>query len=210
MKLKITNFKLQISNSLGYTLIELLAVMAVLVVVGAVVGQILFSVLRGNNKTNTLSSVNQNGSYAISQMSKMIRNTQFFNGVSIDGSTYITDCVTSSVGALTPTPTPETYKSLKITSFDGGETIFSCDLASSPPTISSNSASLLDTNAVEIDMSSSNPCYFTCSQDSFSGSTRIGIHFSLKEFSNSGVTPIEEKSASAVFDTSVILRNPSR
>ncbi len=208
--------RLQNQKPNGYTLIELLAVMVVLIVVGAVVGQILFSVLRGTNKANTLSDVNQNGNYAISQISKMIRSAQFFDGVTIlvgnpAVPTLETNCTTSITNA----------SSVEITSFDGGTTTFSCPPSPTPtppyvPTISSSSAlltnasSLLDTSSVEIDTSSPNACYFTCSQDSFSGSTRIGIHFALKQFSNAGVIPAEEKTASVIFQTSVVLRNPPR
>lgn len=211
MKIQIQNSKFKSQKSKGYTLIELLAVMVVLIVVGAVVGQILFSVLRGTNKANTLADVNQNGNYAISQISKMVRNAQSFGGVSTDNVTYTADCVEPP----SPTPLPH-YTYLQVTAFDGGTTTFACPPSPIPsppyvPTISSNSASLLDTNAVEIDTSSPNSaCYFTCSQDSFSGSTNIGIYFALKQFSNTTITPVEEKTASVTFQTSVVLRNPPR
>src|SRR6266540_3152776 len=116
-----------IKNSQGYTLIELLAVMTIIVVVGVIVAGILVSSLRGGSKSNVLDNVRENGNFAITQISKMITYSQSFNGVSTDGSFYTTNCApavsTSPSPSPTPTATPTAYKYLKISSFDGGQTI---------------------------------------------------------------------------------------
>lgn len=196
-------------KELGFTLIELLVVIAVLVFVGFFIGSILFSALRGTNRTNTLTVVRQNGSFAISQTTKMLRNAMNFEGVSTDGVGYVTDCTQTVPPSPTPTPDPIKYSYLKITSFDSGVTIFSC---SDPPfTLSSNSASLLDTSTVSIpDVADS--CYFTCSQGSISDLPTIGINFLLREVIPTGAL-LPEKTASAtaiLFQTSVTLRNMGR
>src|SRR3989344_2346993 len=157
----------------GFTLIELLAVMVVLVVTSAVIGATLSSSLRGTTKTTTINNVRQNGSYALSNMSKMIRDAKKFNGVKANAAdAYITDC---TVAAITPTPTPVQYKYLKITSFDGQSTVFNLDCANRR--IASNSADLIDTTVATLD--SSAVCYFTCTQVSRSDYPTIGISFTL-------------------------------
>lgn len=212
--IKIKNLELRIKNNRGYTLVELLAVIVIMVVVGSIVATIIVNSLRGTSKTNVLNSVRQNGNYTILQMSKMIAYAQYFNGVSPDGTTYSTNCTglsatpspspsPSSTPLPTPTSTPTPYKSIKITSFDGGVTVFSCNgSADTPPnTIASNSASLIDTSAVSL---VSNSCYFTCTQNSFGLPPTIGINFTLSQASTSGFA---EQNASIPFVTSVTMRN---
>lgn len=221
--IKISNIKYQISNKknlethglqAGYTLVELLAVIVIMVVVGSIVATIIVNSLRGTSKTNVLNSVRQNGNYTILQMSKMIAYAQYFNGVSTDGTTYTTNCTglsatpspspsPSSTPLPTPTPTPTPYKSIKITSFDGGITVFSCNgSADTPPnTIASNSASLIDTSAVSL---VANSCYFTCTQNGFGLPPTIGINFTLSQAKTSGFA---EQNASIPFVTSITMRN---
>ena len=189
---KISNFKFQISNSQrGYTLIELLAVMIVMVTVGLIVATILVSALRGNNKTNVISDIRQNGNYAIVQIGRMIEFAQRFAGVSTNGVSYTTNCVGQS-GVQ--------YKYVKIIAFDNGETVLSCNFSSNPPTIASGSASLIDTNRVSL----SSDCHFTCSQNTFSEAPVVGVSFTLSQKNVSGFF---ENRASIPFETSVIMRN---
>lgn len=169
----------------GFTLLELLAAMVVLIAVGTIIGAILFASLRGATKTNTITNVRQNGNYAISQMTKMIRGAKTL------------DLPDPCVSPPSPTPIP-TYPSVTFTSFDGGQTIFSCD----SDTISSNSASLLDTSVVSL-----LSCSFTCSRTSFSDVPTIGINFTLIQ---SGISAFNEKKASIPFQTTVLLRNLSK
>src|SRR3989344_4471058 len=75
-----------IRKSDGFTLVELLVVILVIFSVGVLISSVLFSALRGANKTNTIDLVRRNGNSAITQMSRMIRYSQSFDGVSIDGS----------------------------------------------------------------------------------------------------------------------------
>lgn len=174
----------------GYTLIELLAVMIIMVTVGVIVAAILVSSLRGGNKANTIDTIRKNGNYTILEVSKMLEFAQSFVGVSTNGTTYTTDCLV---------PTTQ-YSSIRIVSFDNQQTTFSCD--SNPATISSRSAttnaSLMNTN--EVNMSS---CYFTCSRNITVPPT-IGINFTLSQ--KTANAPFEKKET-INFQTSVILRN---
>lgn len=190
----------------GFTLIELLVVIAVIGVVIILAGVILVSSLRGTSKANTTTVVRQNGNYAISQMAKMIRSAKRLEGVSLDRSTYFPNCVLPTAGPTTPTPAPRRYKSIKITSFDEGQTIFACQPVdgTTPANISSNSALLLDTTTVSLDYSS---CYFACTQDNVFLAPTAGIYFNL---SKGSTTSFFEQTTSIPFQTTVLMRNASR
>lgn len=191
-------------DSAGFTLLEIMLVMAILVFVGFIVGSIVMSILRGTNKTNTLTQVRQNGSYAISQISKMLRNSKSFEGVSVNGSggSYTTNCVSSTK-----------YNYIKIKSFDEGETTFAC--CASPNTIASLSGTmtcgssdkyiLLDTNTVTVD-----ECYFQCIGSDFTEPPRIDIYFSLRADSSSLFAEKRASDSAIPFSTTVILRNVVR
>jgi len=186
----------------GFTLIELLVVILVIFSVGVLISSVLFSALRGANKTNTIDLVRRNGNSAISQVSRMIRYSQSLNGVSTDLVSFTTNCVPPPTPPPpTPTPTPIQYRYVQITGFDGGRTIFRCDPipASLLWEFASNSASLIDTNSVDV-----SSCYFTCSQDNLFSPQNIGIYFSLTQKGN---PQFFEQKDSASFQTSVSVRN---
>jgi type II secretory pathway pseudopilin PulG len=107
----------------GYTLIELLAVMIILMAVGTIITSILVITLRSGNKSTTTNDIRQNGNYAMAQMSKMITYAQEFEGVSVNDPSQFpaqlqTDC--------TSQPAFTQYKYLRIKSFDEGITTFAC------------------------------------------------------------------------------------
>ena len=191
----------------GYTLVELLISVIVLVVVGSVVVAILTTSFRGSTKATLLNHIRQNGSYAIIQIGRAITYAKSFDGVSVIGDVYTTNCAPT----VTPTPTLTQYKYLKITSFDGGQTIFSCS-----DTIASNSASLLDTSLVAL---VPGHCYFTCSENSVLDSPIIGVNFWLSNSPSSNVTlapsvtaapGFVESTVSVPFSTSITVRNFTR
>jgi type II secretory pathway pseudopilin PulG len=181
MKFSIFNF--QFSKTKGFTLIELLVVMSIFIVVGGLMVSILFIALRGSNKAETMSTVKQNGTFALSQMVKQIRYAR-----SLD---FPASCV----------PTANT-PSISITSVnDSGQTTFSCPASQSTP-ITSNSAALIDSNAVSVTY-----CSFTCTQNNISEPPRVTIQFTLSSKNSSGL--VESKS-SIPFQTSVIMRNAAQ
>ncbi|MCL5439268.1 MAG: prepilin-type N-terminal cleavage/methylation domain-containing protein [Patescibacteria group bacterium] len=203
----------------GFTLVELLAVMVVLVVVGAIIVQILYSTIRGSGKTNLITLIRQNGNFTISQMVKIIRDAKSFDGVGkVSDGVDVANCVNSVVGALTPTPTPVLYDYVKVTTTNGGKTVFICCPAGAgnnpPATIASNSGalidcsalgrtSLLDTTAVVL-----GSCSFSCSQQNFTDHPTIGIEFSLLQ---KGGGNLPESTINPIyFNTSVSMRNLSR
>lgn len=199
---------MSIKNNKGFTLVELLVVMVVLLTVGTIIGVILFSAFRGANKTNTIIQVRQNGSYAIAQMEKTIRGAYSLDGMSLNNIDFI-DCPLQAVvstGTPTPTPTPVQYTSIKFTSFDKSVTTYNCDI-SGEKTITvkkgttGTSIPLLDKKAVSLVS-----CYFTCLQENSQSSPAVEINFVLKQ-AGSVSNAFFEKTASIPFKASFSLRN---
>jgi prepilin-type N-terminal cleavage/methylation domain-containing protein len=58
----------------GFTLLEILVVLAIFSILGVVTTSILFTTLRSATKADTLREVKQNGDYAIRVMERLIRN----------------------------------------------------------------------------------------------------------------------------------------
>ena len=131
-----------LNSERGYTLVELLAVMVVLITVGTIVAGIIVSSLRGSNRSRSVGDVRQAGNSALIQMSKTIEYAKSFDGISqtADDANYITDCT-----ALAQIQ----YKYLKITGFDNNQTVFACNDTNN--LISSNSADLVDSSSFLVD-----------------------------------------------------------
>jgi len=102
------NWKLDIRNwtfSRGFTLIELLISITIIMLVGTMIIVVFFSVLRGTNKSQVLISIRQNGNFALSQMSREIRQAeQAVCSLSSD-SVQITSARDQSVTTYQCTPT---------------------------------------------------------------------------------------------------------
>lgn len=183
----------QFSIQKGFTIVEMLAVMIVFIAIGSIAAAVFFTSLRVVNKSNSLASLRENGNYALSQMTKMIRYAVMFAGVSDDGITYSNACSTGPVKNTA-------YSYLKITSFDGYDTVFHCTTGDNG-NISSNSAALLDTSIVK----TVDACSFTCSQKNEGDSPTILINLTISETGISGIT---EKNTTLPLQTSVTFRNP--
>ena len=55
-------------NNKGYTIVELLAVVIIMMTTGTIILSILIVSLRGGNKGNTINEIRQSGNYIISQL----------------------------------------------------------------------------------------------------------------------------------------------
>lgn len=167
----------------GFTLIEILAAIAVLAVVGTVMVGIIFSALRGANKSDSQIALAQNGSIAISQISRIIRGS---SGV-------------QSGTVCTPDATDITeLSSIDIRTLSGDTVTLACvDLPSG--TIASNGASLIDDTMVAV-----TACSFNCIQrDTFSQPVITASFTLMKKNANNQV----ENSTSQSFQTTVSARN---
>jgi prepilin-type N-terminal cleavage/methylation domain-containing protein len=173
-------FTSHFSSQKGYTLVELLTVIGILSVIGVIVLSVLFITLRGTEKSNALEIVRQNGDAALSQMVKDIRYAKTLE----------------TPGSCSPATTTSSVTIISLN--DSGRTTYSC----TGTTIASNSASLLDTNAV-----STTSCSFVCRQDRPSDPPTITIQYSLSARQTGNLT---ETTASIPFQTSVTMRNYTR
>jgi type II secretory pathway pseudopilin PulG len=181
---------MKINNQTGYTLVELLTVIIILVAVGSIISSVLVSVLRSSNKSSVTDVVRTNGNNAMAQMSKMITYAQKLEGISVDGSKYYADC--TSLSSTTK------YYYLRIKGFDSGVTTFAC--ANSQ--IASKSASGAISYLVDPKLYAT--CYFNCSQESAAAPARIDIFLDLKAASS---TTFSENQADIPFETSVTVVN---
>lgn len=185
-RLEIRDWILKISHwhDLGFTLVELLAVIVVIASIGGIVFGILFASLRGSNKSTNVTTLQQNGNYALSQITKMVRNARSLE--------YPSPCFSESTGYSATT------SSIIIENADAGRTTFSCDNLPTG-TLSSNSASLIDTSSVVV-----TACSFTCTQNSLYDFPTITVSFTLSKKYSSGVVDTTTPSS---FQSTVIMRN---
>jgi len=173
----------QFSINSGFTLIEVLAAIAVMIIVGGIIGSIFISSLRGATKATTLTTVRQNGDFAIAQMEKTLRNAQSL--------TTPASCTTT-----------QTVQSITVANFDGTSTTFACANGN----ITSNGNALMDIAAVTTATTAvTNPaCSFTCTQASATDYPTINIAFGLTQI---GSPSFFEQRASIDFKSTVVLRN---
>lgn len=199
-------FRIQSSElNRGFTLVELLASIIVLVAVGSVIAGIITSSLRGTNKTTTIENIRQSGNYALSQMSKNIEYARVFNGLSNDGVNYVTSCPFS-----TPTPPVQpqavrtNYNYIKVTPLNSGPIEYKCILPSpSPPILTVNNVEIIDTNIVYL-----KNCSITCTQTNATDVPIIKIELTLGPKSSNNLP--ENSTPPISFETSVTIRNYKR
>ncbi len=172
----------------GYTIVELLAVVTILVTVTGIIAALITQTLRGSSKTNITNQVAQVGNYVTSVISNSIISAENVIAVTVNGRP-VTDCTKNPSGSSI-----ELFISEK-----GGTILYACGGG----TISSNSASLIDTSRLKIDTST---CYFTCSQASNDPYTPPIITFGFILTQNSDDALFENRET-APFSTSVLMRN---
>lgn len=174
-------------NNLGYTIVELLAVTAIIVIIGSLITGIFYSTLRGSNKAKVFNTVSKNGNYALSAITDIINSS--VNIESISGE-KIVDCVNSNSG-----------DSITFKRIDEGFTTISC--VNDRQAISSTSAEteidLTDSSQVKVEY-----CVFTCVQSNKYSKPRIDIDFMVSQKLD---PKINEGSSAAIFKTSISLRN---
>lgn len=183
----------------GFTLVELLSSMIVLVAVGLVIAGIISSSLRGANKTTTIENIRQNGNYTLAQMSKNIEYAQVFNGLSNDGVNYVTSCPFS----LAPTPAPVTtnFNFIKVTPLNGSSITYNC--IPTPVSITANGTPLVDTSVVSLIS-----CSIACVQTESTDVPIIKIEFILGPKNLNDL--VENSTPPILFETSVTMRNYKR
>ncbi len=190
---KLSPLTFHLSTSRGFTLVELLASIIVLIAVGAIVSGIATSSLRGSSKATVIENIRQNGNYALSRISRSIQYAQTFNGFSNDGIDFNASCPDS----FAPTPTPlVTYDYIKITTLNNEAIIYNC----TPSSLSANGVSLIDTNSVTL-----TECVFSCIQNKSTDAPVIGINFGLQSARKGSL--VEFSSPPIIFETSIAVKN---
>ncbi len=180
-------------RSKGFTLIELIVVVAILASIGSiVVGTITFS-LRGTNKTNFIENIRQNGNYTISKIARSIEYAEAFEGFSNNNFTD-TDMRCS--------PGTTNYRYIRVKPFNSNSITYS--ITGSPLTIALDGVSFIDTDTIEVSLSST----FTCTVSSSTDVPVIGIKFILRPKVSSNL--VERTSTDINFETSVVMRNWQR
>lgn len=171
--------------------------MTIIATAGTIIAGILVVTLRTSSKAASITTVRQNGEYALSQMTKMIRFAKNYQGVRADGQeAFTSDCSLSSPDIK--------YTEVKLTGFDDQETILSCT-KEDPPTIASNGATLINTEEVSIVTNESGiSCWFACTQGTPADQPKIDINFSLQKKSSEDVVDTQTR---VNFHTSVVPRN---
>lgn len=182
-------FKLR-NNNRGYTVVELLAVTAIIVVMAGLIAGALASTLRGGSKTRITSDVSQNGNFALSVISNTIINSESVTSI---GGNSISDCINSPSGS-----------SITLKQSDASLLTFSCtsnNIASQSANFSTTY--LIDSDNLEVDAAS---CSFRCRQENGDplAIPIIDVSFTLNQKGSSGTF---ETKSSALFSTSTSMRN---
>ncbi|KKQ28355.1 MAG: hypothetical protein US48_C0012G0008 [Candidatus Levybacteria bacterium GW2011_GWA2_37_36] len=191
----------------GFTLVELLASIIVLVAVGSIIAGIISSSLRGANKTNTIENIRQNGNYALAQMSKDIEYAQTFEGLSTNGVDYVTSCPFSTpTPPATPEPVPTDYAYIKIIPLNGNQTIYNCAGSTlAVTTLSGTTPTPTPSSLVNMDSVSLKECKITCIQTRATDIPVIKIRFKLGPTGSNNL--VEKTTPPILFETSVTIRN---
>lgn len=214
-KFPISNFKFQMPK--GFTLVELLAATAVIMIVGGIITSILFSSLRGSSKTLVLTQVRQQGSFAISQMVKELRSAVTIVSFKVYHDFPVPDEVFDGTTYCNLSGTLREFDEVTFTTLDQETIALQCK-QSPTDQIYSNSdkktpSDTTDDSKVELlenSLVTMPKCKFTCLKDNPSAPPVIGISFDLTEKRYSGLAQINEKSTGPTpipFKSSVALRN---
>jgi prepilin-type N-terminal cleavage/methylation domain-containing protein len=180
-------------NDSGFTLIELLVVTGIFVAVSGIIGGILFSTLRGSETTRTTTQIAQNGNFAMTALSDVIKQSrQVVNVYEDEPLENFVDCTNNPTG---------THITLRMP--DNREATLTCD-HNEEHKIASSSAQrtylLTDSNVRVVE----NSCKISCFQPSAFSAPRVEIQFGLgKADSTNGIV----EDTSEHFQTQINIRN---
>lgn len=180
---------MRFKNNKGYTIVELLAVMSIIVIVSGLIAGILYSTLRGGSKSRITSDVAQNGNYALSVITSTIIAS---HDVTQIGGVPIASCTAAPSGT-----------SIDLSQSDGSTITFSCSGNTVASTSAAVTTSLIDTSGLEVDSSS---CTFKCRQENNDpvAIPVIDVAFTVKQ---KGTVTNNDAKSSASFSTSTSMRN---
>lgn len=169
----------------GFTLLEMIVTLAIVVIVSIILTQVFFTTLRTNTKTELLKEMKQNGELSLELMVRAIQSAQ---NVTCTSAQELS--VTATDGAITTIGC----------SFDGSVTRLASDSASGTAYITSQNATLGGSDC------STSSLNFTCSGSAGQPVT-VDISFQLAQ-TGTAVGAFEQ--ASVPFQTSASTRNIPR
>ncbi len=173
---------LKTAKNQGFTLIELMIVTSLMVILSLTVSAMFMTFLVTNARTNTKNTLKIEGSYALSQMEFLLRNSY---QVVENSDTQI--CQAS-------------MDKIKLESLDGGQTEFFLELNGTSTKIASNSGMYITSDEVEAEN-----LQFSCTE-SVSGGRSVKIDFDLNKVIPS-VNNTSAEESTQHFSTIVSLRN---
>lgn len=193
MRKKLSAFSFQLSaDSKGFTLLEMLVVLALFGIVGTMATVSLFLLFRGAAKTDYIKEIKQNGDYALSVMEVKIRNNTI-RDANCTGNPGTTLIISSADLAATETTYScvhdATSNTNRITEQTGEATNFLTNTSVTVP-------------AVPADCDLSNVS-FVCTIGP-GGNKVVDIYLTLQQ-ANTGASSVE--ATSQVFQTQINLRN---
>lgn len=184
-------------NNAGYTLIELLVVSGILVAVSGIIGGILISTLRSTEMTKSRTQITQNGTYALSTMSGLIKRSKDVVNVGDGDIEDFAGCVTD------PPPVGE---SITLRMPEGNTVVLSCSEDSYRVASRSGDMTyyLTHDNLALVENQEGAKCSFTCNQTSRFTAPRINIQFQLGQ--RDGDSGVHEDTIET-FQTQISSRN---
>lgn len=208
-KLKIKNIKTEIvygkkTYHHGFTIIELLVVTGILVSLGGLVSGLLVATLRSTSKTKVTTAVSQNGNYALSVITEIVRNSDAIVVSTGNPPTY-----TSNGACSLPSAPVAGTSQITLHRADGGYTQISCNgntiASASAATLGNitNSIALTDQSQVSVPS-----CIFSCQQSDIYTPPIVSVNFSLNDI-NASAGFEKRLSSPYSFSTQVALYNYS-
>lgn len=176
-----------VSDSRGFTFLELLVTMALIVGISVVLTQVFFTTTRSTTKTEVFKEVKQSGDFAMQTMERMIRSASSVTSTCSDSGSTMT--------------------SLTIVNPDNDVTTFTCALDGSIAKIASVSAAetfYLTSDSVTVGGSScsTSTLSFICTKVSNEAS-KVRIEYTLSQKNSSGD---QFEKATSTFQSTVTLR----
>lgn len=177
----------------GFTIVELLAVVSILVVISGIITGVLYSTLRGSNKVKITTELSQNGTYALGFITRAVSDSRSVTRI---GTTQI-GILENEGDKLDCTESPS-GKSITFKRLNGSTTSFACVGTD----VQVDGVSLINTDQIQSDYAT---CNFECTQNTDDLYAIPIIKITLKLSDKSAAAP--ESRASSTFETSVALRN---
>lgn len=190
-----TNMKTNIIKIKGFTLVELLVVIALLAIVLAMAGGSFSSILKGSAKAAVINNLKQNGNFAVGVIERLVRNSK-------EVQDFTNSCDTEANGGKQVT-------TIVFVNNDNTQTELSFEPVSGINRIvlTSGTPQYLTSDKVNL-MAVGTKSYMTCYRD-LEKPLKLTINFTLEPYYNlgAGVTPSQQDYATLDFQNTIAFRN---